>query len=186
MRWLIATLRPPFLLLTPACIAVAVATADASVSDWRLWLALVSALTAHAAVNGLNEVLDFRSGLDLMTRRTPFSGGSGALPGHPELARVALVLALVMLALSVAGGLVLTWQAGAGLLLYGLPGVVLVLAYTGPINRSPLACLLAPGIGFGPVMIAGTHFALTGQHSPVAGVAALLPAALVSNLLLVN
>jgi 1,4-dihydroxy-2-naphthoate octaprenyltransferase len=178
--------RPPFLLLTPVCMAVGLAAAGARADDWRVWLALACGLAAHAAVNGLNEVLDFRSGLDLRTRRTPFSGGSGTLPARPQLVLPSLVLALAALALSVSGGLVLTRASGPGLLLYGGLGVALVLSYTGPVNRQPLACLLAPGLGFGPVMVAGTCFAMTGEHSPSAWAACVLPLGLVSNLLLVN
>jgi 1,4-dihydroxy-2-naphthoate octaprenyltransferase len=47
-------------------------------------------------------------------------------------------------------------------------------------------CLIAPGLGFGPLMVMGTHFALTGQYSWTAFVASLVPFFLVSNLLLLN
>ncbi len=41
-------------------------------------LALLGAFLAHISVNTLNEYFDFKSGLDLETIKTPFSGGSGA------------------------------------------------------------------------------------------------------------
>ena len=47
-----------------------------------LILALAGGLLAHISVNALNEYLDFTSGLDLTTLRTPFSGGSGTLPAN--------------------------------------------------------------------------------------------------------
>ncbi len=47
-------------------------------------LVLLGALAAHGAVNALNEYADYRSGLDLRTARTPFSGGSGTLVDHPQ------------------------------------------------------------------------------------------------------
>ncbi len=43
-------------------------------------LATFGLLVAHAAVNIFNDYFDARSGLDYKTRRTPFSGGSGAAP----------------------------------------------------------------------------------------------------------
>jgi 1,4-dihydroxy-2-naphthoate octaprenyltransferase len=43
-------------------------------------LATFGLLVAHAAVNILNDYFDARSGLDYETSRTPFSGGSGAVP----------------------------------------------------------------------------------------------------------
>lgn len=82
--------RPNFLLLAPLCVGLGLAVA------WRqgqppalidTLLVFVGAVLAHAAVNLLNEYEDFRSGLDLITRRTPFSGGSGALLEVPSAAR---------------------------------------------------------------------------------------------------
>ena len=48
------------------------------------------------------------------------------------------------------------------LLPIGLLGLVLVVSYTPWITRHPLLCLVAPGLGFGPVMVLGTLVALTG------------------------
>ncbi len=47
--------------------------------SWAL-LALLGLLLAHVSVNVLNDYFDYRSGVDLKTQRTPFSGGSGILP----------------------------------------------------------------------------------------------------------
>ena len=58
----------------------------------RTFLALVGLVALHAAVDALNEVSDMRRGIDLNTRRTPFSGGSGTLPTNSLLA-VALFVA---------------------------------------------------------------------------------------------
>ena len=38
-------------------------------------LAFIGLLLAHISVNTLNDYFDYRSGIDLETRRTPFSGG---------------------------------------------------------------------------------------------------------------
>ncbi len=90
MPSLISTLlraaRLPFLVLTPLCLALGVALLQlqgVAPNPQDLLLILLGALLMHVAVNGFNEYFDFRSGLDLMTRRTPFSGGSGALPAQP-------------------------------------------------------------------------------------------------------
>ncbi|MGB6993514.1 MAG: UbiA family prenyltransferase, partial [Thermoanaerobaculia bacterium] len=74
--------RANFLLL-PFTLVAAGAAAAAFDGDFNLFhtlLALVGLLGLHAAVNALNEVSDFRRGIDLETVRTPFSGGSGTLP----------------------------------------------------------------------------------------------------------
>jgi 1,4-dihydroxy-2-naphthoate octaprenyltransferase len=186
---LIATTRPAFLLLAPACMLVGIGTAMRTgdpVSGVHILLALIGGIAAHAAVNALNEYFDFRSGLDATTRRTPFSGGSGALPARPDLATATLMLAGASLALACAVGLYFMVERGAALLPVGLLGVIVVLAYTPWATRHPIACLLAPGIGFGPAMVVGTHIALTGTHATAPWIASVVPFFLVNALLLLN
>ena len=44
------------------------------------FLALLGLIAFHISVNVLNDYHDYKSGIDLHTQRTPFSGGSGLLP----------------------------------------------------------------------------------------------------------
>jgi len=182
-------MRPPFLLLVPVVIAVAWGAAihdGGPAPPGILGLVLLGALAAHISVNALNEYEDFRSGLDQHTQRTPFSGGSGTLPAHPDKAHYALVTAGAALLLVLAIGAWLLLLRGPGLLPPGLLGILLILLYTRWLTRSPLLCLVAPGAGFGPLMVMGSYFALTGTYSPTPAWASLLPLCLVSNLLLMN
>jgi 1,4-dihydroxy-2-naphthoate octaprenyltransferase len=151
-----------------------------------LFLCLLGALLAHISVNALNEYADFRSGLDLATLRTPFSGGSGALPRHPEMARAVLVLGVTTLLGVILVGLYFLRHYGLDLLPVGLAGLLLVLGYTGWINRHPFICLVAPGLGFGILMVVGTQFVLQGSYSALSLLAAVVPFFLVNNLLLLN
>lgn len=184
------TLRPPFLLLTPACVSVGLASAsrlpDAAIHAADLALVLGGAVAAHASVNVLNEWHDAASGLDARTRRTPFSGGSGALQARPDALRWALGLGLLLLMITAAAGLVLLTRHGLALLPIGLAGLALVLAYTPWLTRHPGLCLLAPGLGVGPLMVVGAQLALSGRHSVTAWVASLVPGLLGSGLLLLN
>lgn len=186
---LIATTRPAFLLLAPACMLVGIGTAmrtGVPVQAIDIVLALLGGIAAHAAVNALNEYFDFRSGLDAMTERTPFSGGSGALPARPDLAAATLVLACAALAIACAVGLYFIAVRGSALLPVGLLGVAVVVAYTPWATRHPIACLLAPGIGFGPAMVVGTHVALTGTYTAAPWIASVVPFFLANALLLLN
>lgn len=189
LRLLFGPMRPPFLLLAPACVAVGVGTAHWQTGGVRwlhvLWV-VVGAVASHIAVNSANEYFDFRSGLDARTQRTPFSGGSGTLQAHPELARATLALVIGSMAAAVLVGLTFVRLQGWMLLPLGLAGLFLVLTYTVWWTHSPVLCLLAPGLGFGALMVLGTHFALTGSYSWTALVASLVPTFQVSNLLLLN
>lgn len=181
--------RPNFMVLTPVCILLGVALAVQAVGSVDIGdalLALLGGALAHAAVNLLNEYDDFRSGLDAITVRTPFSGGSGTLPAHPEAASATLASGVLSVAGTVMIGFYFAWHMGLAIVPLGLLGLVIIVAYTPWITRHPLICLLAPGLGFGPLMVLGTTFVLTGQYNWGAALASLVPLFLVSELLLIN
>lgn len=185
----VQSMRAPFLVLTPVCVFLGASTVAAShsVIPWYLLTtALFGALMAHISVNTLNEYLDFKSGLDLATDKTPFSGGSGALPGNPGAASAVLITGVASLVLTLLVGLFFVGLYGPGILPVGLLGALLIVAYTPWINKHPLLCLVAPGAGFGLMMVAGTQYVLEGEYRILAWLAALVPFFLVNNLLLLN
>jgi 1,4-dihydroxy-2-naphthoate octaprenyltransferase len=182
-------MRLPFLLLTPACALLGLGSAvwtTEHVNGWHFLLALIGAISAHISVNAFNEFFDFRSGLDAQTQRTPFSGGSGTLPADAGMAGPTLIMAWAMLGITALSGLYFVWLRGPAILPLGLIGLALLYAYTPWLTRSPFLCLIAPGLGFGPLMVMSVHFALTGAYSWTAFVASLVPFFLVSDLLLLN
>jgi 1,4-dihydroxy-2-naphthoate octaprenyltransferase len=189
LKYLLGPMRLPFVVLTPACVLLGLGTATWSsgrVSALHFILALVGAICAHISVNAFNEYFDFRSGLDSRTERTPFSGGSGTLPERPNLARQTLATALFAFAITGLIGIYFLRVRGLSLLPLGILGLLTVVAYTPWLARYPVLCLIAPGLGFGTLMVMGTHFVLTGQYSWTAFFASLVPFFLVSDLLLLN
>ncbi|OIQ00893.1 MAG: prenyltransferase [Zetaproteobacteria bacterium CG2_30_46_52] len=186
---LIQTLRPSFLVITPVCVLLGTALAYNTHGHVELSitaLVLLGALMAHISVNTLNEYDDFRSGLDLNTVKTPFSGGSGALPSSPETAPQTLFIGVASLLITVAIGIYFIQVSDWAILPIGLAGIVVVITYTRWINRHPLLCLLAPGFATGPLMIGGTYLMLTGSYSPLLWQLTLVPFFLNNNLLLLN
>jgi 1,4-dihydroxy-2-naphthoate octaprenyltransferase len=189
LKYLLGPMRLPFLILTPACVVLGLGTAVWSGADVKAFyfvLALIGGIAAHISVNAFNEYFDFRSGLDFKTTRTPFSGGSGTLPGRPELSGQALATAVVASIVVCLIGLFFLRVWGIRLLPLGVLGVLVIVAYTPWLAHQPLLCLIAPGLGFGTLMVMGTHFVLTGEYSWTAFVASLVPFFLVSDLLLLN
>jgi 1,4-dihydroxy-2-naphthoate octaprenyltransferase len=149
-------------------------------------LASVGAVCAHAAVNALNEFSDFHTGVDMRTERTPFSGGSGTLQRLPELAGYALGIGLALALITALIGGYFWLRTGPAILPVGVTGLAAVLLYTPWLNKNPLLCLVAPGLGFGTCMVMGTDVVLGGGYSWAAFGASLVPFFLVNNLLLLN
>jgi len=186
---MLGPMRIPFLILTPACVLLGIGSAawsSGEVNGLFAVFAFMGALSAHVSVNSLNEYFDYHSGLDFLTKRTPFSGGSGILPERPHMARLALAIGSAAFALTAIIGIyfVLVW--GWQLLPLGLIGLVVIVFYTIWFTSHPVLCLIAPGLGFGILMVMGTDFVLTGSYSATAFAASLVPFFLVSNLLLLN
>lgn len=189
LKQLMGPMRPPFLILTPACVLVGLGTAvwtAGQVSILYFILALVGAVATHISVNAFNEYFDFMSGLDLRTKRTPFSGGSGTLPNNPSMAHPTLVAAIVSMVVAGFIGVYFIYVRGFELLPLGLLGFLIIIVYSPWVAYHPFVSLIAPGLGFGPLMVMGTHFVLTGHYSWIALVGSLVPFFLVNNLLLLN
>jgi 1,4-dihydroxy-2-naphthoate octaprenyltransferase len=187
---LLRTSRPAFLLITPVQVFLAwMAAIDAHriVALQDVVLVLLAALAAHISVNALNEYSDFHTGVDALTQRTPFSGGSGALQRFPESANLVRYFAWGALALVLVLGVYFVLVRGdLPLLLLGVLGLVIVMNYTPRINHHPWLCLIAPGLGIGVVMVWGGELALSGNLSQAGMVAGLVSFFLVNNLLLLN
>jgi 1,4-dihydroxy-2-naphthoate polyprenyltransferase len=182
-------MRADFLYLDVACVMLATGAAiwtHGRINLLYLTLAFFGAVCAHISVNSLNEYLDFKSGLDLRSTQTPFSGGSGTLPARPDLAPIALRIGVVSLAVAAGIGLYFLLARGWALLPLGLLGLVVIVVYTNWITRLPLISLIVTGLGFGLLMVMGTYYVLTGRYSWTALFASLAPFFLGNCLLLLN
>jgi 1,4-dihydroxy-2-naphthoate octaprenyltransferase len=186
---IIAASRPAFLLLPLSSLSLALAyviSQGISVNLFHVGLIFLGALAAHVSVNMFNEYDDFKSGLDFHTQRTPFSGGSGILPAFPELAESVRITAMACLLITVLIGLYFLRVSGWGLFPLGFSGILLIYFYTHKITHWPLICLIAPGLAFGPLMMCGAYYILSGHFSAAILMASLVVFFLVNNLLLLN
>ena len=179
--------RAPFLLLPPTLVAAGAAAAawDGAFSWVRTLLALIGLVALHMAVNILNEWSDMRTGIDLETERTPFSGGSGTLPAGGMGTKAALVFGLVCSGVGLTIGLWFLWKVGWFLLPIMLAGAVSVLTYTDVLARIGVGEIAAGfGLGAGPVV--GAALVQGGGWSDAAAAASIPAFFMTFNLLLLN
>lgn len=179
--------RAPFLLLNPTLVAAGAAAAawDGAFSWARTLLALIGLVALHMAVNILNEWSDMRTGIDLETERTPFSGGSGTLPAGGMSLGSALFFGLVCACIGLVIGIWFLLKVGWILLPIMLAGAVAVLAYTDVLARIGIGEIAAGfGLGAGPVV--GAALVQGGGWSAAAAAASIPAFFMTFNLLLLN
>ena len=184
--WFLET-RPQFLLLSVvlAFLGTCIAWYDGSFHLGHALLAFVGLLLCHISVNVLNDYFDYKSGIDLKTKRTPFSGGSGFLPAASLEPRNVFWLGLVCFLLAVPIGIYFTLVIGWLLLPLLAIGAVCILLYTPFLTRLRWP-EWAPGVGLGALPVLGVYFIQTASYTLPAIVASIPSGILVHNLLLLN
>lgn len=149
-------------------------------------LATIGLLLAHISVNTLNDYFDYKTGIDLATRRTPFSGGSGILPAGLLLPRHVFRLGMGAFLVAVPIGIYFVVVSGWPLLPLLVVAGVCILFYTPHITRTPWP-EWSPGVGMGTLPVLGAYFIQTSSYTPLAAVMAAVPSGiLVHNLLLLS
>ena len=189
--WFLET-RPQFLLLS-----VVLAFLGASIAWYHIamyggafhlgfaLLAMVGLLLAHTSVNVLNDYFDYRSGIDLVTPKTPFSGGSGILPAARLTPTQVLWLGVVSLLLTVPIGIFFVLNRGWLLLPLILVGALCIVLYTPFILKTKWP-EWAAGLGLGTLPVLGAYFVQTASYTLPAVIASVPSGILVHNLLLLN
>ena len=183
----VRAVRAPFFTATIVPILLGSVIAYSSLSSagapdiwsWStFWWVLAGALLAQAGTNMSNDYFDHTTRNDEINKlSSPFTGGSRMIQAGLLSPSKVLFAALASFAGAIAIGLKLNTAItgtpfGASPLLWiGIVGVALGLLYTmGPI-RLGYRGLGEPAIalGFGPVMVLGTHFVLTAPYLQAAG-----------------
>lgn len=181
--------RPQFLLLSLilAVLGTGMALANGYFNITHAVLAFLGLLLLHISVNTLNDYFDFKSGVDLATQRTPFSGGSGFLPNKIMTPKAVLWLGLGAFIFAVPIGAYFVSIRGVSLLPLFAIGAVFVLAYTPLLTRIGGGMAeIAAGLGLGTLPVFGIYYILTGQVTGAAIYASIPSGFLVANLLLLN
>jgi 1,4-dihydroxy-2-naphthoate octaprenyltransferase len=184
--WFMET-RPQFLLLSMvlAFLGTCIAWYDGYSHLGYALLAFFGLLLCHTSVNVLNDYFDYRSGIDLEVKRTPFSGGSGVLPAALLKPRQVFWFGLVSLLVAVPIGVYFVLARGWALLPLLVVGALCVLLYTPVLTRLRWP-EWAPGVGLGALPVLGTYFVQTTAYTLPAIIASIPSGILVHNLLLLN
>jgi 1,4-dihydroxy-2-naphthoate polyprenyltransferase len=161
-RWLIST-RAAVLIMTFISAAIAgLLAARAGQFDLVRWVLLVIGLVfAHATNNLINDLTDYTKGVD---KDNYFRTQYGPQPVQQGLMtiRQLLLYAGVTGLIALAAGIPLVIQGGTLALILLLSGVFFVLFYTFPLKYIGLG-EIAVIIVWGPLMIGGGYYVITGQ-----------------------
>ncbi len=181
-RWLIAT-RSAVLVMTfnSAAIAGLLAARD-GMFDWLLWgLVTLGLLFAHATNNLVNDITDHAKGVDkdnyFRTQYGPQPLENGLMT-KGEIYTYTAVTGLIALA----AGLALVAMRGEQTVLLLASGVFFVLFYTWPLKYIGMG-EVAVIVVWGPLMVGGGYYVITGQISNAVLVAS-LPVALAATTVL--
>lgn len=161
-RWLILSRASVVVMTaTSAVIGGLLAARGDAFNGWLLVLTALGLVLAHAASNLVNDMWDFRHGVDTPDSPRVTYGPHPLTHETADWGSFLLVTALV-LALATSIGVYLTVASGPGVLIFALTGAAVLLLYSG--GPLPLKYLglgeLAVFIVWGPLMIGGTYYVM--------------------------
>lgn len=191
VRYFVAT-RPAFLIATLAACLLWQAGAIYSgiqIQASTAVLTVLLALLVHAGVNVLNDYFDALSGTDAINteRLYPFTGGSRFIQNGVLTPKQTAYFGYLLLGAAMLGGLWLSRQVGAGLLVIGAVGTLIGWAYSAVplrLNGRGLGelCVLAGFLG----VVMGADYVQRKTFSWQPLVVGVPYALLVTNLLYIN
>ena len=189
VKGLLGVVRAPFLLLAVVLgfLGASIAWYDSSAvfNLGYAFLAGFGLVVAHISVNVWNEYFDFKTKLDFKTPRTPFSGGSGAMPGGLISSMQVFWIGVASLLVIIPIGVFFTVVEGWMLLPLLAVSLLVIILYTPFILKMGYP-EWAPGIGLGILPVLGAYFVQGGQYTSTVLIAAVPSGILVHNLLLLN
>ena len=149
------------------------------------FLALFGLIAFHISVNVLNDYHDFKTGIDLHTQRTPFSGGSGLLPLGKISPKTAHLMGLFSLGIGCLIGIYFIFIVGWELLPILILGIISVYFYNPLLSKLMVGEVFA-GLGLGLLPVLGVFLVISGKITPLTFFAGVPPFLLTFNLLFLN
>jgi 1,4-dihydroxy-2-naphthoate octaprenyltransferase len=182
--------RLPFLSATivPVLLGIAVAAANGAFDLLTAVLTVIGASFVQLGLNVANDVFDTMQGADdANVTPTRFSGGSRVIQyGLVSLRQMASIATLFYLGAGAVGLVLLALRGSPALLVIGVVGIIVSLAYT----AAPLKLVyrglgeIAVAVGFGPLMVLGAYVVQTRGELSWEPLLASIPIALLVALIL--
>ena len=179
--------RPQFLILAVvlSILGIAIAWYGGVFNLFDAILASIGLILAHASCNILNDYFDYKSGVDKVTNRTPFSGGSGMLKENLLKPKEVFWLGMICFLIDIPIGIYFILTKGWLLLPLIVIAAICILLYS-PLILKGYWPEWSPFFGLGLLPVLGIYFAQTGVYTINALIAAVPSGFLVHNLLLLN
>ena len=162
-RWLVATRAAVFVMTATAGVIGGLLAYRQGTFSWIIFIeAVVGIVFAHATNNLLNDLVDFRKGID-------HNNYYRSLYGPHPLEHGFLTMKAFMNYIYVSGaialgiGILITCQTGLSTLWLVAAGLFFLLFYTWPLKYFGLG-EISVIIVWGPLMIGGTYFVVSGGH----------------------
>lgn len=177
--------------VTPSLVGICLAFASGGGVWWAAVIGVVGVVAAHLSVNLLDDYFDYRNA-GIESREQLVRAGMRARIGKaPYLAngqaslRQTFIVAMVLAAVAVAIGGVLTWYRGWPIVVFAAIGAFLGYFYSAPPFKLCYHGLgeLITGLMFGPLLIPGIHFAVCGHLGWPVWIASVALGMLVTNIL---
>ncbi|GBC72886.1 1,4-dihydroxy-2-naphthoate octaprenyltransferase [archaeon HR04] len=184
--WLRA-IRVRFLLASIISVSIGLAIAlwkyDA-LDPLHALLTYIGVLSLHASVDLLNDYWDYRSGIDKVTRRTPFSGGTGVLPENMLLPSSVYRAGIAFLIIGAVIGLYFVAVRGIAIAIILAFAVAAVYLYSTSIVRIGLGEFFVALKG--TMIVVGTYYVQVGALSIEPVYAGIISGMLSSSVLFIN
>jgi len=155
-------IRAPFLVLSLVLVLIGISVAYRyGFFRWdHSLLLLLGVLMAHISVNLFNEISDHKTGIDLNTAKTPFSGGSGILQSGKTTVKAVTFVAYATLIAAALVGFYFCFTSGWLILVFMISGGLAIRFYTSHLAKWLLGEAFS-GITLGTFVVLGTYYALT-------------------------
>ena len=133
-----------------------------NIAPYWIVISLIALYLLEIGKNGVNEIIDFWSGVDCYVseeERTPFSGGKKTIVDNKLTVSEVAVISVLTVGLGCLIGIYIVWVRELRVLWVGIVGVLLALAYSLPPFKLAYRGLgeLTVAVTFGPLIVTGAY-----------------------------